>query len=42
MAEIRILIDTDTFIDSLKGIKAAKELFRAEGVDLYCSILTNA
>jgi predicted nucleic acid-binding protein len=40
MAEIRILIDTDIVIDSLKGIKAAKELFRTEGVDLYCSILT--
>jgi predicted nucleic acid-binding protein len=40
MAKIRILIDTDIIIDSLKGIRAAKELFRTEGVDLYCSILT--
>ena len=40
MARIRILIDTDIIIDSLKGIRAAKELFRTEGVDLYCSILT--
>ena len=40
MAKIRVLIDTDIIIDSLKGIRAAKELFRTEGVDLYCSILT--
>ena len=40
MAKIRILIDTDIIIDSLKGIRAAKDLFRTEGVDLYCSILT--
>jgi predicted nucleic acid-binding protein len=40
VAKIRILIDTDIIIDSLKGIRAAKELFRTEGVDLYCSILT--
>ena len=40
MAKIRILIDTDIVIDSLRGISAAKELFRMEGVDLYCSILT--
>ena len=40
MAKIRILIDTDIIIDSLKGIRVAKELFRTEGLDLYCSILT--
>jgi predicted nucleic acid-binding protein len=40
MAKIRILIDTDIIIDSFKGIRVAKELFRTEGVDLYCSILT--
>jgi len=40
MARIRILIDTDIIIDSLKGVRAAKELFRTRGVDLYCSILT--
>jgi len=40
MAKIRVLIDTDIIIDSLKGIRAAKELFRTEGVGLYCSILT--
>ncbi len=40
MAKIRILIDTDIIIDSLKGIRAAKELLRTGGADLYCSILT--
>lgn len=40
MAKIRILIDTDIMIDSIKGVKAAKELFRTRDVDLYCSILT--
>jgi predicted nucleic acid-binding protein len=33
-------MDTDIIIDSLRGIRVAKELFRTEGVDLYCSILT--
>jgi predicted nucleic acid-binding protein len=40
MAKVRILIDTDIVIDSIKGIRAAKELFRTRTVDLYCSILT--
>lgn len=40
MAKIRILIDTDIMIDSMKGIRAAKELFRTRDVDLYCSILS--
>jgi predicted nucleic acid-binding protein len=40
MARIRILIDTDIMIDSIKGVRAAKELFRTRDVDLYCSILT--
>jgi predicted nucleic acid-binding protein len=40
MAKIRLLIDTDVFIDALKGIKPAKDLFRTKGLDLYCSILT--
>lgn len=40
MAKIRILLDTDIIIDSLKGVRAAKELFRTKGIDLYCSILT--
>lgn len=40
MAKIRLLIDTDVFIDALKGIKPAKDLFRTKDIDLYCSILT--
>jgi predicted nucleic acid-binding protein len=40
MAKIRILIDTDIMIDSIKGVRAAKELFRTKDADLYCSILT--
>jgi mRNA-degrading endonuclease RelE of RelBE toxin-antitoxin system len=40
MAKIKLLIDTDVLIDSLKGIKPAKDLFRTKGIDLYCSILS--
>ena len=40
MAKIKVLVDTDIIIDSLKGVRAAKELFRTRGVDLYCSVLT--
>ncbi len=40
MAKVRILIDTDIVIDCLKGVRAARELFRTRAVDLYCSILT--
>lgn len=40
MARIRILVDTDIIIDSLKGVRAAKELFRTRSMELYCSILT--
>jgi predicted nucleic acid-binding protein len=40
MAKIRILVDTDIIIDSLKGVRAAKELFRTRSIELYCSILT--
>ncbi len=40
MAKIRILIDTDIFIDALKGIKSAKELFRTRDLEIYCSMLT--
>jgi predicted nucleic acid-binding protein len=40
VAKIKLLIDTDVFIDALKGIKPAKELFRTKDIDLYCSILT--
>jgi len=40
MARIKILIDTDIFIDALKGIKPAKVLFRTKEIDIYSSILT--
>lgn len=40
MAKIRILIDTDVFIDALNGIKSAKELFRAKEIERHCSILS--
>jgi predicted nucleic acid-binding protein len=40
MAKIRILLDTDIIIDSLKRVRAARELFRTRSIDLYCSILT--
>jgi predicted nucleic acid-binding protein len=40
MAKIKLLIDTDILIDSLKGIRDAKDLFRAKDIDLYCSILS--
>jgi len=40
MAKIKLLIDTDILIDSLKGIKGAKDLFRVKDIDLYCSILS--
>ncbi len=38
MAKIKLLIDTDIIIDLLKGVKTAKELFRSNRFDLYCSI----
>ncbi|MBM3211557.1 type II toxin-antitoxin system VapC family toxin [Candidatus Poribacteria bacterium] len=40
MAKIKLLIDTDILIDSLKGIKAAKDLLRTKEIDLFCSILS--
>ena len=40
MAKIKLLIDTDVLIDSLKGIKEAKDLFRTKDINLYCSILS--
>jgi predicted nucleic acid-binding protein len=40
MAKIKLLIGTDILIDSLRGIKGAKDLFRTKGIDLYCSILS--
>jgi len=40
MAKIKLLIDTDIIIDSLKGVKPAKDLFRTKDIDLYFSILS--
>lgn len=40
MAKIKLLIDTDVLIDSLKGMKAVKYLFRTKEMDLFCSILS--
>ena len=40
MARIKLLIDTDIFIDYLKGISPAKAVFRSRDIDIYCSILT--
>lgn len=40
MAKISVLIDTDIFIDALKGVKSAKELFRTKSIDRYCSIMS--
>ena len=40
MARIKLLIDTDIFIDFLKERSAAKAVFRSKDIDIYCSILT--
>ncbi|MEW6417116.1 MAG: hypothetical protein AB1480_03225 [Nitrospirota bacterium] len=40
MAKIKLLIDTDIFIDALKEVRPAMELFRSKEILLYCSILT--
>ena len=40
MARIKLLIDTDIFIDYLKGMSPAKAVFRSRDIDIYCSILT--
>lgn len=40
MAKVKLLIDTDIFIDALKEIKPAKDLFRIREIDVFCSILT--
>ena len=40
MAKIKLLIDTDILIDSLRGVKVAKDLFRTKDIDVYCSILS--
>jgi predicted nucleic acid-binding protein len=40
MAKVSVLIDTDIFIDALKGVKSAKELFRTRAIERYCSIMS--
>ena len=40
MARIKLLIDTDIFIDYLKGMPPAKAIFRSSDIDIYCSVLT--
>ena len=40
MARIKLLIDTDIFIDYLKGMPPAKAIFRSRDIDIYCSVLT--
>jgi predicted nucleic acid-binding protein len=40
MAKIKLLVDTDILIDSLKGIKTARDLFRSAKIEIYCSILS--
>ena len=40
MAKIKLLIDTDILIDSVKGIRAARDLFRTKEIELFCSVLS--
>jgi len=40
VARIKLLIDTDIFIDYLKGMSPAKAVFRSRDIDIYCSVLT--
>lgn len=40
MAKIKVLVDTDIIIDYLRGVKSARDLFRSEAFDIYCSILS--
>jgi hypothetical protein len=40
MARIKLLIDTDIFIDYLKGMAPSKAVFRSKDIDIYCSVLT--
>ena len=40
MANLKLLIDTDIIIDCLKGIKTARELFRTQNIEVYCSVLS--
>jgi len=40
MAKIKLLIDSDILIDSVKGIRAARDLFRTKEIELFCSVLS--
>jgi len=40
VARIKLLIDTDIFIDYLKGMSPAKAVFTSRDINIYCSILT--
>ena len=40
MAKIKLLVDTDIVIDYLKGVKPARDLFKSNNLDIYCSVLT--
>jgi hypothetical protein len=40
VARIKLLIDTDVFIDYLKGMSSAKAVFRSKDIEIYCSVLT--
>lgn len=40
MAKIKLLVDTDIIIDYLKGIKPARDLFKPDYIDMYCSVLS--
>jgi predicted nucleic acid-binding protein len=40
MANLKLLIDTDIIIDYLKGIRVARELFRTQNIEIYCSVLS--
>jgi predicted nucleic acid-binding protein len=40
MARVKLLVDTDVFIDAIRGVKSARDLFRTESTEIFCSILT--
>jgi predicted nucleic acid-binding protein len=40
VARIKLLIDSDIFIDYLKGMPPAKAVFRSKDIDIFCSVLT--
>jgi predicted nucleic acid-binding protein len=40
MVKISPLVDTDIIIDFLKGVRAAKDIFSSDSLDLYWSVLS--